>query len=71
MQIKGEEVISGNIPQVSILIPTYNISMSDLIRRMHQSDVNWKLSLEEQLSLKLEWYRQIVKKSDALEKTLS
>ncbi len=26
MQIKGEEVISGNIPQVSILIPTYNES---------------------------------------------
>lgn len=26
MQIKGEEIISGNIPQVSILIPTYNES---------------------------------------------
>jgi len=28
MQVKGEEVISGNIPQVSILIPTYNESQN-------------------------------------------
>lgn len=52
---------------------SFNISVSaalvlrELTRRIRSSRVSWRLSDEEKLSLRLQWYRRIVKGSDLLE----
>lgn len=53
---------------------SYNISVSAAIctsilaQKLFTSDVEWELSDEEKLQLKLEWYRKIVHRSEILEK---
>ena len=52
---------------------SFNISVSaalilrELTRRMRSSPVPWQLSDEEKQSLRLKWYRRMVKGSDLLE----
>ncbi|MFT7382363.1 MAG: tRNA (guanosine-2'-O-)-methyltransferase [Roseivirga sp.] len=54
---------------------SFNVSVSvalivmDLVRRLKQSDINWRLTEEEQQDLKFEWYQRIVKRSDIHIKT--
>jgi tRNA (guanosine-2'-O-)-methyltransferase len=52
---------------------SFNISVSAAItlhvlrERLEQSEINWKLSPEEQTSLKLKWCRKILNGGQALE----
>jgi tRNA (guanosine-2'-O-)-methyltransferase len=52
---------------------SFNISVSaalcfySVIQRLHASDVNWKLSEEEQLQTKLKWLRSVIKKHELIE----
>lgn len=53
---------------------SYNISVSvaitfsHIIKRLHNSEVNWGLTEEEKKELTLKWYKKIVRRSDLLEK---
>ena len=53
---------------------SFNISVSaaiilhHLTEKLRNSSVNWKLTDEEMLDIKLNWARRVVKKSDSLEK---
>ena len=56
---------------------SYNISVSvalalfSVTERMRKDDnLNWQLTEEEQTSIKLQWVKKVVKKSDRLEKVL-
>lgn len=55
---------------------SYNISVSaalclqDLSIKMRKGDINWKLSDEELLQVKLDWARSVVKEADNVEKAL-
>jgi tRNA (guanosine-2'-O-)-methyltransferase len=52
---------------------SFNISVSaalsvySIIQRLHASDVNWKLSEEEKLQIKIKWLRSVIKKHELLE----
>ena len=60
------------IPQYGFT-ESYNISVSaalilfTLTNRLHKSKINWQLSKEELLDIKLEWSRRSIKRSDLLE----
>ena len=60
------------IPQYGFT-ESYNISVSaalilfTLTNRLHNSKINWQLSKEELLDIKLEWSRRSIKRSDLLE----
>jgi tRNA (guanosine-2'-O-)-methyltransferase len=43
------------------------ITLEVLRERLEQSDLQWKISLEEQIQLKLQWCRKILRGGDALE----
>jgi tRNA (guanosine-2'-O-)-methyltransferase len=53
---------------------SFNISVSaaicmfNLTQRLRKSEINWKLSVSEQLDLKLNWLKQTIKSYDLLEK---
>ncbi len=53
---------------------SYNISVSaalilqDLVHKLHNSEVNWKISGEEKNRIKLDWLRKTIKKADLIEK---
>jgi len=55
---------------------SYNISVSvalslyELTERMRKSDINWKLTEQEKLELKLHWVRQVIKHADKVEKEI-
>jgi tRNA (guanosine-2'-O-)-methyltransferase len=50
---------------------SFNISVSaaltlyELTRRLHASNLDWRLSEEERIDLRLQWYRRIVRNADA------
>lgn len=44
------------------------ISLFHLTERLRSSDINWQLSREDALDVKLQWVRQVVKRSDLIEK---
>ncbi len=44
------------------------IGLSELITKMRKSSVNWRLSEDEQLQLRLSWYRKLVRNSAIIEK---
>jgi tRNA (guanosine-2'-O-)-methyltransferase len=52
---------------------SFNISVSAalllraLIERLHQSAVEWQLSEEEQLDIRIQWAKNVIKKADLLE----
>ena len=46
------------------------ISLSHLIHKLHQSNIDWQLSQEEKLALTLQWYRRIADKRGVLEKAI-
>jgi tRNA (guanosine-2'-O-)-methyltransferase len=52
---------------------SYNISVSaaicmyELMTKLHSSDLNWQLSEEEMLEIKLDWAKESVKSSELLE----
>lgn len=54
---------------------SFNVSVSvalilmDLVRRLKVSDLDWRLTEQEQQDLKFEWYQRIVKRSDIHIKT--
>lgn len=45
------------------------ISLSHVIRALHQSPVDWQLSDQEKADITLKWYRKIVDRSDIIERT--
>ncbi|MFW5644431.1 MAG: TrmH family RNA methyltransferase [Bacteroidota bacterium] len=53
---------------------SYNISVSaalilqELVRKIHHSDIDWKIPLEEKNRIKLDWLRKTIKKADVIEK---
>ena len=53
---------------------SYNISVSAalilqvLVHKLHNSEINWKISTEEKNRIKLEWLRKTIKKADLIEK---
>ena len=53
---------------------SYNVSVSvalclyDVIMRLHASAIDWHLDDHEQLDIRLQWYRRIVRASAELEK---
>jgi len=53
---------------------SFNISVSAaiilhyLVSRLRISDINWPLSMQEKLDIKVNWLKQTIKKSDILEK---
>jgi tRNA (guanosine-2'-O-)-methyltransferase len=53
---------------------SYNVSVSvalclyELTKRLHASDIDWQLTQAERIDTRLQWYRRIVRASDALEK---
>jgi len=55
---------------------SYNISVSaalslyTLTRRLHKSEINWKLTDEEMTDIKLQWLRNSIKRSEVIEKEL-
>jgi len=55
---------------------SFNISVSaalcmqELTRKMHQSVSGWQLSAEDELDVRLEWARSVVKQADNIEKSL-
>lgn len=63
------------IPMVGFT-ESYNISVSaalslyTLTRRLHRSEVNWRLSDDEYLDIKLQWLRNTINRSEILEKEL-
>jgi tRNA (guanosine-2'-O-)-methyltransferase len=57
---------------------SYNISVSvalalyDLTQRMRKNpEINWQLSTEEQLAIKLDWVKKVVKHGEKVEKIIS
>lgn len=52
---------------------SFNISVSvslsvySIIQRLHQSNLNWKMSEEEKLQTKLKWLRGVIKKHELIE----
>jgi tRNA (guanosine-2'-O-)-methyltransferase len=62
-----------NIPMFGFT-ESFNISVSaalimyELTKRLHETDINWQLSKEENLQVMLDWARTAVKKSNMLEK---
>lgn len=60
------------IPQFGFT-ESYNISVSvalilfTLKTRLHSSDINWQLSEEEKLNIKLDWARQTIKRPELIE----
>ena len=46
------------------------ITMEVIRERLERSDINWRLSEDEQIALKLKWCRKIVKGGDALEEKI-
>ncbi len=55
---------------------SYNISVSaalslyTLTRRLHKSEINWKLTDEEMTDIKLQWLRNSINRSEVIEKEL-
>ncbi len=55
---------------------SFNISVSaalslyTLTQRLHKSEINWKLSVEEMTDIKLQWLRNSIKRSEVIEKEL-
>lgn len=55
---------------------SYNVSVSaalifyTLLNRLHQSDVDWLLTDDERETLRMEWYRKIITRSDVIEREL-
>lgn len=53
---------------------SYNVSVSvalclyELTKRLHASDIDWQLTQDEKIDIKLQWYRRIVRASSELEK---
>ncbi|MEX0848711.1 MAG: RNA methyltransferase [Candidatus Dependentiae bacterium] len=53
---------------------SYNVSVSvalclyELTKRLRASDIDWQLTQAERIDTRLQWYRRIVRASDALEK---
>lgn len=53
---------------------SYNISVSaalilqTLFQKLHNSEIDWKISLEEKNRIKLDWLRKSINKSDLIEK---
>lgn len=45
------------------------ISLSHVIRALHQSPVDWQLSDQEKADITLQWYRKIIDRSDIIERT--
>lgn len=45
------------------------IGMSELITKLRKSKTNWQLSQDEQIELKLIWYRKLVRNSAIVEKS--
>lgn len=60
------------IPQFGFT-ESYNISVSvalilfNLKNRLYKSDINWQLSKDEKINIKLEWARQTIKRSELIE----
>lgn len=44
------------------------ITFDALVHRIHNSDINWRLSAAEMRLLRLEWYRRIVRRHEFLER---
>jgi len=44
------------------------LSLFYLTEKLRSSDINWKLSENEILDIRLEWAKQVVKRSDLLER---
>lgn len=78
-EVEGISEIAKNNADGFVKIPMYgftesfNISVSvslcvhSIIQRLHQSNLNWKLSDEEKLQTKIKWLRSVIKKHDLIE----
>ena len=44
------------------------ILLDKIINRLHQSDLSWRLPIDQQDALRLRWYRTILKHADRIEK---
>jgi len=74
----SEDAVRMSDHQVRIpmygFIESYNLSVSvalllqSVITRLHDSDVEWRLTESEKESIRLNWYRKSVKNADILEK---
>jgi tRNA (guanosine-2'-O-)-methyltransferase len=53
---------------------SYNISVTasiclyDLVKRLHASEIHWKITEDEKEDLRMKWYRRVVKRIDIHEK---